>query len=105
MSSSRPGGSGETSLARSMSSSVVSPMADTTTTTSWPAFLVATMRWATLLMLTASATEEPPYFCTTMPTGFPRDEWLTRLHWQHGAALTGRSQSTGSPRAPDIDEI
>ena len=34
MSSSRPGGSGETSLARSISSSVVSPMADTTTTTS-----------------------------------------------------------------------
>ena len=34
MSSSRAGGSGETSFARSMSSSVVSPIAETTTTTS-----------------------------------------------------------------------
>jgi hypothetical protein len=48
------------------------------------------------LMLTASATEEPPYFCTTMPTGFPRDEWLTRLRWQRGAGLSGVDQSTGS---------
>ena len=34
-----------------------------------PARLVLTMRWATLLMPVASATDEPPYFCTTMPTG------------------------------------
>ena len=39
MSSSRPGGSGETCSARSSSSSVVSPIAETTTQTSWPAFL------------------------------------------------------------------
>jgi hypothetical protein len=31
---------------------------------------VATMRWATLLMQSASATDEPPYFCTTRPTEF-----------------------------------
>src|SRR3954451_7533017 len=68
MSSSRPAGVGETWLARSISSSVVSPMAETTTTTWLPAFLVSTMRRATRLMLSASATEEPPYFCTTMPT-------------------------------------
>ena len=65
MSSSRPGGAGVTWLARSISSSVVSPIADTTTTTWFPACRVATMRLATRLMPSASATEEPPYFCTT----------------------------------------
>ena len=38
MSSSRAGGIGETFSARSNSSSVVSPIAETTTTTSCPAF-------------------------------------------------------------------
>ena len=71
MSSSRPGGSGLTWLARSVSSSVVSPIADTTTTTSCPAFLVAAMRCATRLMPSASATDDPPYFCTTSDTGVP----------------------------------
>ena len=50
MSSSRGGGSGVTCSARSRSSSVVSPMAETTTTTSLPALRVSTMRWATRLM-------------------------------------------------------
>ena len=68
MSSSRPGGSGLTCWARSTSSSVVSPIAETTTTTSWPALRVSTMRLATRLMPSASATDEPPYFCTTRPT-------------------------------------
>ena len=76
MSSSRGGGSGVTCSARSRSSSVVSPIAETTTTTSLPARLVLTMRWATRLMPVASATDEPPYFCTTMPTGIcPRAGW------------------------------
>ena len=44
MSSSRPGGSGLTCWARSSSSSVVSPMADTTTQTSLPALRVSTIR-------------------------------------------------------------
>ncbi len=39
MSSSRGGGSGETCSARSISSSVVSPIAEMTTTTSWPCCL------------------------------------------------------------------
>ena len=39
MSSSRGGGSGETWRARSISSSVVSPIAEITTTTSWPCLL------------------------------------------------------------------
>src|SRR5689334_22518896 len=69
MSSSRGGGAGLTCSARSRSSSVVSPIAETTTTTSWPAVRVSTMRRATRLMPAASATDEPPYFCTTMLTG------------------------------------
>src|SRR5580658_9574464 len=68
MSSSRAGGSGLTWPARSMSSSVESPIADTTTTTWSPPLRVATMRWATRLMPSASATEDPPYFCTTRAT-------------------------------------
>ena len=68
MSSSRAAGWGLTCSARSMRSSVVSPMAETMTTTSLPAFLVSTMRAATRLTLSASATEEPPYFWTTSPT-------------------------------------
>ena len=68
MSISRAGGSGLTAPARSRSSSVESPIAETATTTSWPAFLLSTIRRATRLMASASASEEPPYFCTTMPT-------------------------------------
>jgi hypothetical protein len=68
MSSSRGGGSGLTSWARSSSSSVVSPIAETTTHTSLPARLVSVIRRATRLMLAASASDEPPYFWTTMGT-------------------------------------
>ena len=64
MSISRGSGMGVTWWARSISSSVVSPMALTATTTSLPALRVSTMRLATRLMLSASATEEPPNFCT-----------------------------------------
>ena len=38
----------------------------------WPARLFSTIRRATRLMASASASDEPPYFCTTMPTGAPR---------------------------------
>src|SRR5690349_17440284 len=71
MSSSRAGGAGHTCLARSSRSSVVSPMAETTTTTSLPAFLVSTIRSATRRIRSASDTEEPPYFCTTSATICP----------------------------------
>ena len=64
MSSSRPCGFDDTELARSSSSSVVSPMAETTTQTWLPAFWVSIMRLATCLILSASPTDEPPYFCT-----------------------------------------
>jgi hypothetical protein len=39
-------------------------MAETTTTTSFPARLDSAMRFATRLMLSASETDDPPYFCT-----------------------------------------
>src|SRR6185312_1487437 len=68
MSISRPGGIGLTCWARSSSSSVVSPMADTTTHTSLPALRVSTILRATRLMLSASANEDPPYFWTTKLT-------------------------------------
>jgi hypothetical protein len=71
MSSSRTGGAGHTCVARSSRSSVVSPIADTTTTTSFPAFLVSTIRSATRRIRSASDTEDPPYFCTTSATVKP----------------------------------
>ena len=68
MSSSRGAGIGATWFARSSSSSVVSPIALTATTTSWPARRVSTIRFATRLMLSASATDDPPYFWTISAT-------------------------------------
>ena len=62
MSSSRGRGCGDTCNARSINSSVVSPIAEMTTTTSLPSACAATIRRATRLMLSASATEEPPNF-------------------------------------------
>src|SRR3954469_17322928 len=52
--------------ARPRSSSVVSPIADTTTTRSLPAARSRAIRRATRLMRSASATDEPPYFWTTI---------------------------------------
>ena len=74
MSISRAGGRGLTSSARSSSSSVVSPIAETTTHTSLPALRVSTIRRATRLMLSASARDEPPYFWTTRLNGLLRFE-------------------------------
>src|ERR1043165_957911 len=69
MSSSRRDGEGLIALAFSISEFVVLPIADTTTTTFLPAALVRAMRCATRRILSTSATEEPPYFWTTMPVG------------------------------------
>lgn len=69
MSSSRSGGFSDTCSARSIRSSVVSPIAETTTTTLWPAFAYREMRFATRLMESASATEDPPNFWTTRLMG------------------------------------
>lgn len=71
MSISRSGGAGFTCCARSSSSSVVSPIAEHTTTTSLPAFLVATIRSATRLIRSALSSDDPPYFWTTRATPEP----------------------------------
>ncbi len=68
MSSSRRCGLGEIFRASESSSSVVSPMAETTTTTCAPDARVCATRSATRWILETSATEEPPYFCTMTPT-------------------------------------
>src|ERR1700712_4832400 len=126
MSSARGGGSGDARSARSISSSVVSPIAEITTTTSWPCALVATMRLATRLMLSASATEEPPYFCTTRPTStpsapvhsngdLPTDLWSSRrgrrilgavsepLSPEPESATPATQRSSSEPRIGDAD--
>ncbi len=66
MSSSRGSGTGVIPLASRTSSSVVSPIAETTATTSLPASRVRTTRSATPEIRDASPTDVPPYFCTTM---------------------------------------
>ena len=67
MSISRGSGVGETSSAIAISSSVVLPRADSTATTRWPCSRAATIRRAARLMRSASATEVPPNFITTVP--------------------------------------
>ena len=57
---------------------MVSPIALTATTTSCPARRVSTMRLATRLMLSASATDDPPYFCTNNAT-MKTPEGVTRV--------------------------
>ena len=65
MSSSRRAGLPEICLASASSSSVVLPMAETTTQTRRPSFRVAAIRSATLRTFSTSATDEPPNFWTT----------------------------------------
>ena len=67
MSISRGSGVVETSSAIEISSSVVFPRADSTATTRWPSSRAATMRRAARLIRSASATEVPPNFMTTVP--------------------------------------
>ncbi len=78
MSSSRRSGFGDTCLASASSSSVVSPIADTTTTTSWPARRVRITRSATSRIRVTSATLEPPYFWTTMDMGTTKSTKSTK---------------------------
>ena len=80
---------------------MVSPIADTATTTSLPALRVSTMRFATRLMLSASATDEPPNFCTIRAT--------TRLSSSTpGGGASVYRRVAVAPRPPDpcgaIDE-
>ena len=63
-------GSSVIAAARPSSSSVVSPIADTTTTRSLPAARSRAIRRATRLIRSASATDEPPNFWTTRGAGW-----------------------------------
>src|SRR5687767_14533611 len=67
-SSSRALGIGVSSWAIARSSSVLLPMAETTTTTSWPSFLACRTRSETARIRSASATDVPPYFWTMIDT-------------------------------------
>src|SRR5437773_2465875 len=73
-SSSRGLGAGVMPWAIASSSSVVSPIAETTTTTSLPARRDSSTRSATARMRLLSATDVPPYFWTTvgMARAYPR---------------------------------
>src|SRR5437764_12444326 len=68
MSYSRGCGCGETSCASLISSSVVSPIAERTPTTRWPASWAATSRRATSLIFCTSPTDVPPNFFTRRST-------------------------------------
>src|SRR3954453_1435672 len=67
MSISRASGVVETSSAIWISSSVVFPRAERTATTRWPLSRAATIRRAARLRRSASATDVPPNFITTVP--------------------------------------
>src|SRR5579885_775608 len=69
MSCSRGCGSDETRRASSISRSVVSPIAETTTQTSLPASAASTTRRATRLISSGPATDVPPYFWTSTAIG------------------------------------
>src|SRR4051794_25923242 len=74
MSISRGSGSGETSSASAISRSVSLPRALSTATTRWPASRLATIRRAARFNRSASATDVPPNFITTVlipPGGYP----------------------------------
>ena len=69
MSISRPGRVRDTWPARAIRLSVALPIAETTTTTSWPWRLVIWTFSATARMRSGSATDVPPYFWTIRATG------------------------------------
>ena len=78
MSSSRGSGAGEISWARSTSSSVEPPIAESTPTTSLPASRAATSRRATAFSRSGPSTDVPPNFWTTRPTGTDATRLYTR---------------------------
>ena len=65
-SNSRDDGLLDTSEASSMSLSVVSPIAETTTATPFPPARADAMRPAAFRIFSASARDVPPYFCTIL---------------------------------------
>ena len=87
MSISRGSGNEETSSAIAISSSVVFPRADRTATTRRPASRWATIRLAARLIRSASATEVPPNFITTVG-GADMSQEVTRC--RRGAPVSPR---------------
>src|ERR1700761_1075608 len=94
MSISRRSGSGETSWAIAISSSVVFPRAESTATTRRPDSRWATIRLAAALIRSASATLVPPNFITIV-SGV-----VVALIGQSGYALRARPPRSG-PSRPD----
>ena len=78
MSISRGSGVGETSSAIATSSSVIEPRADSTATTWWPCSRARTIRRAARLRRSASATEVPPNFMTTVLGTAAECRWRLR---------------------------
>ncbi len=97
-------GRGETCWARSMRSSVLSPIAETTTTTSWPACRYSTMRWATRLTDSASATEDPPNFWTTKLTEVSSCSLMRTapIDCSRSAERRGEADGVGGPASPPL---
>ena len=89
-SSSRGWGFDVIDRASAIRSSVVLPMAETTTVTSWPCARADATRLATDRMRSGSATDVPPYFCTrrairrTRPVRRRRPRRRRRLARAHG---------------------
>ncbi len=88
-------GRSTTSWARRSRSSVVLPMAETTTTTSLPARRVRTMCSATARMRSGSATEVPPNFCTSKLT--------TEHRTEAGSRTSGEKAHDPVPEVPSVD--
>ena len=101
MSISRPAGSAATSWASRSRSSVVLPIADTTTTTSLPARRVRTTCSATARMRSASATDVPPNFCTSKVTTPHRTG--VRLHPRRKCRAHRASWAIHRPYGPSVD--
>src|SRR5438445_134343 len=102
MSSSRPGKVTLTSWAKRMSSSVVLPMALTTTATSWPWRRVRATWSATARIRSASDTDVPPNFWTVSPTRPPTYQCVSPVP---PGSVTARAQrqaptQTGGPSVP-----
>ena len=57
---------------------------------------MATIRLATRLMLSASATDEPPYFCTIRP-----EEALGVTRAEEALGITRPGDAFGNPRPED----
>src|SRR5438477_5600030 len=87
MSCSRGCGSAETCRARSIKRSVESPIAETTTQTSFPASAVWTTRRATRLISSGPATDVPPYFWTTLATAQRLPSLLPREQAEAGVRV------------------